>query len=52
MFAVGGVLYKIYDVLKCKEIKNKVCTIAEQCRVPQYMKRLSAKQALLRIKAS
>lgn len=50
MFSVGGVLYKICDVLQCKEIRSKVCQLAEQCRIPQYMKRLSAKQALLRIK--
>lgn len=54
MFSVGGVFYRIIDndVLQSKEVDNRLSILAQQCRIPQYTNRPSAKHVLMQLKTS
>ena len=54
MYSVGGILYQIAesDCISCSSSKKALLTIAEKCRNVQYLKRLTAKQAMQQLQDS
>ena len=51
MYAVGGVFYRIAESgrISTSVYRKTLLNIAEKCRVVEYLQRLTAKEALLKI---
>lgn len=53
MFSVGGIFYRIIEnsVLQNKEYDKSLSALAEQCQMPKYTSRPSAKCVLMQLKS-